>query len=66
MKKGTIEFSVKVPEYFPRVKGNCPKGCGATLFLGSGGYVTCSYINCPEPDAASKLLSKGLSNSTFR
>jgi hypothetical protein len=31
-------------------------GCGSTLFVGSGGYVTCSYIGCPEPDAVSTLL----------
>jgi hypothetical protein len=24
-----------------KVMGNCPMGCGDTLFLGSGGYVTC-------------------------
>jgi hypothetical protein len=39
-----------------RVRGHCPMGCGETLFLGSGGYVTCSLIGCPEPDAASTLL----------
>jgi Family of unknown function (DUF6085) len=31
-------------------------GCGDTLFLAAEGYVTCSYIDCPEPDAASRLL----------
>ena len=31
-------------------------GCGETLFLGNGGYVTCSYIPCPRPDAASDIL----------
>jgi hypothetical protein len=39
-----------------RVSGYCPMGCGATLFLGSGGYVTCSWINCPNPAAVSDLL----------
>lgn len=39
-----------------RVKGRCPMGCGEHLFLGVGGYVTCGYIECPEPDAASRLL----------
>ena len=38
------------------VRGFCPMGCGETLFLGSGGYVTCSLIGCPRPDAASILL----------
>lgn len=41
---------------FPRVQGNCP-ACGhAALFLGAGGYVTCSVGPCPEPDAATTLL----------
>ncbi|WP_109000813.1 hypothetical protein [Streptomyces rishiriensis] len=40
----------------PLVKGRCP-ACGrASLFLGNGGYVTCSVIECAEPDAASTLL----------
>lgn len=38
------------------VKGFCPMGCGQTLFLGSGGYVTCSRIECPRPDAVADLL----------
>ena len=39
-----------------KVAGYCPMGCGQTLFLGSGGYVTCSWVECPEPDVASTLL----------
>ena len=40
------------------VKGHCP-ACGwETLFLGAGGYVTCSRIDCPEPDAAGTLLER--------
>lgn len=43
---------------FADVKGRCP-ACGWTsLFLGDGGYVTCSRIDCPEPDAASTLLER--------
>lgn len=31
------------------VKGKCP-ACGwSGLFLGSGGYVTCSQYDCPDP-----------------
>jgi hypothetical protein len=42
----------------PLVKGNCP-ACGhASLFLGSGGYVTCSIAACREPDAASRVLEQ--------
>lgn len=39
-----------------KVQGSCPMGCGPTLFLGKGGYVTCSWAECPEPDAASTIL----------
>lgn len=39
-----------------KVKGFCPMGCGETLFLGSGGYVTCSWVKCPRPDAAADIL----------
>lgn len=42
----------------PTVQGFCP-ACGKpSLFLGSGGYVTCARIDCPEPDAASTLLER--------
>jgi hypothetical protein len=47
-----------MPTPFPDVQGHCP-ACGwTTLFLGDGGYPTCSRIDCPEPDAASKLLER--------
>lgn len=38
------------------VAGYCPMGCGQTLFLGSGGFVTCSWVKCPRPDAAADIL----------
>lgn len=41
-----------------RVRGRCPAGCGETLFLGKGGYVTCSWMECPDPALASQLLSR--------
>jgi hypothetical protein len=31
-------------------------GCGETLFVGGGGYITCSLIGCPKPGAVSQLL----------
>lgn len=41
---------------FPLVQGACPV-CGVRgLFVGEGGYVTCSYVNCSEPDAPSRVL----------
>lgn len=40
----------------PLVQGKCPH-CGSTnLFLGAEGYVTCAWIECREPDAASTVL----------
>nr|WP_281364772.1 DUF6085 family protein [Streptomyces typhae] len=41
----------------PHVQGRCP-ACGAAgLFLGNGGYITCSVIDCPQPDAATEVLA---------
>lgn len=38
------------------VQGRCP-ACGwTTLFLGDGGHVTCSRLECPNPSAADDLL----------
>ena len=42
----------------PLVKGNCPACRGASLFLGTGGYPTCSNADCPEPDAATTVLEQ--------
>jgi hypothetical protein len=44
---------------FPWVQGRCP-ACGgsSSLFHGDGGYITCSRIDCPAPDAATTLLEK--------
>jgi hypothetical protein len=40
----------------PIVQGRCP-ACGrASLFLGNGGHVTCSIIDCPNPSEADDLL----------
>jgi hypothetical protein len=41
---------------WPKVAGECPMGCGRTLFLGSGGHVTCSLLGCPNPAAADEWL----------
>jgi hypothetical protein len=42
----------------PLVKGRCPACNRGGLFLGNGGYVTCSHADCPEPDAASTALEQ--------
>lgn len=39
------------------VEGRCP-ACGhRSLFLGSGGYVTCSIVECKRPSAAADVLA---------
>lgn len=38
------------------VVGYCPACGGSSLFLGDGGYVTCSRSDCPNPAAASDIL----------
>jgi Family of unknown function (DUF6085) len=42
----------------PDVQGYCPMGCGQTLFLGEGGFITCSLAECPRPDAATLVLEE--------
>lgn len=42
----------------PYVQGACP-ACGhEVLILGEGGYVTCSLMDCPDPEAPTKLLER--------
>lgn len=43
----------------PDVQGRCPACGAASLFLGEGGHVTCSRIDCPEPSAADDMLHGG-------
>lgn len=38
------------------IDGYCPMGCGKTLFVGDGGYITCSFVECPRREAAAQLL----------
>lgn len=40
-----------------KIKGYCSQGCGETLFIDEGGYITCSYAKCPDPSYVSDLLS---------
>ncbi|MFJ6566658.1 hypothetical protein ACIQNU_04510 [Streptomyces sp. NPDC091292] len=41
------------------VQGHCPACGGSSLFLGEGGHVTCSRLDCPAPDTADGLLRGG-------
>jgi hypothetical protein len=39
------------------IRGHCP-ACGwASLFVGEGGHLTCSQLECPRPDAAHAILA---------
>lgn len=39
-----------------KVAGYCPNCGGESLFLGEGGYVTCSRLECGAPTLAAELL----------
>lgn len=41
---------------FPKVQGRCPMCHSESLFLGEGGYVTCSLRGCADPTEASSVL----------
>lgn len=41
-----------------KVQGFCPMGCGQTLFLGTGGHITCSWANCPDTGALDTIASE--------
>jgi hypothetical protein len=56
MDEGDPQVSDKIKNDFPSVRGFCPMGCGETLFLGEGGYVTCAWVLCPDPEAVTKIL----------
>lgn len=49
-------------ERHPRVQGRCPACRLHALFLGEGGHLTCSNIECPMPDTmlAYKIRETGL------
>lgn len=58
--EGAPEFAIvgpPLPDRYPKVQGRCPSCHLTTLFLGSGGYVTCSLIGCPDPTSATALLA---------
>jgi hypothetical protein len=41
---------------FPDVQGRCPACGSSSLFVADAGYLTCSFLECPDPDAAARLL----------
>jgi hypothetical protein len=51
-----LKQQAKGANKYPSVEGECPE-CGCkSLFVGQGGYVTCSRIGCDDPSAPSKAL----------
>lgn len=47
------------PENAPRdvrIRPDCPACGGSSLFLGTGGWLTCSYVDCPDPALAISIL----------
>lgn len=46
------------------LKGNCPACGNSTLFRGSKGYITCSWLKCPNPGAAHEAMVKQPSASS--
>lgn len=47
------------PDAAPVVQGRCP-ACGwVGLFIGDGGHITCSQVDCPNPSAAGEILADG-------
>jgi hypothetical protein len=41
---------------YPQIQGHCPACGGTSLFVAEGGYITCSRIDCAEPDAVASIL----------
>jgi hypothetical protein len=50
------------PEDGEQIANRCP-ACGGQVFIGKGGYLTCSVLSCPAPDAPSDALAE---NATLR
>ncbi|WP_435582892.1 DUF6085 family protein [Amycolatopsis thermoflava] len=48
------------------IDGYCPMGCGRTLFVADGGFITCSFVHCPRPDAAADILADSETEHTVQ
>lgn len=40
-----------------RVEALCPMGCGPTIFVDSGGHLTCSSVSCPDPTRLDQVVN---------
>lgn len=53
-----LPVSLADPPATHRIKGaECPIGCGETLVIAEGGFITCTRLSCPNPLAAGEMLS---------
>ena len=53
---GLAAYPSRVAGFMPAVRGRCPHCGRESLFLATGGYVTCAALDCHKPTAASDLL----------
>lgn len=56
---GDPEIHVDAQGRFPNVAGRCPACGSSSLFLGAGGWVTCSLDKCPNPTAWADAMEHG-------
>ena len=55
--EGLYPHPARCANAMPIVKGTCPSCELNSLFLGVGGYVTCSNLNCENPLSASNFMN---------
>ncbi len=41
-----------------RISNRCPACGGQTLFVASGGWLTCSWLGCPKPTSMTQMLEE--------
>ena len=49
-----------------RIVTKCPSCGGRSLFVGVGGHLTCSYLECPEPVVETAIASLTAENATLK
>ena len=49
-----------------RINMRCPSCGGSFIFIGKGGYLTCSYVDCPEPSIAKKVAQLKEENAALK
>lgn len=47
---------MSAPNPHPSVRGRCPACGNRSLFVGAGGWLTCSIDRCPNPTAIADIL----------